>query len=207
MKICNTCEECRPFSDYHKDKYQRDGLCPKCKICKSKYMSKYYEDNKKQIVLSREGYAAEWYIENRERILEKHKNYYYENIEKIRAAKYHLNQNDNVKRAREWEKKNPERNKEIRLAASHRRRAKLKNCNTEFDATTNEIANLKRESTRCFICGNLYDSDRIKTLEHIVPVDRQGTNALYNLTITCKPCNCSRPKDGSDLCLLTQGIH
>lgn len=38
----------------------------------------------------------------------------------------------------------------------------------------------------CAYCGN---SDGPFELEHITPLSRGGTNALDNLTVSCRPCN------------------
>ena len=35
LKVCSSCKEAFPFSDFHKDKSKRDGFCSYCKMCKS----------------------------------------------------------------------------------------------------------------------------------------------------------------------------
>lgn len=36
MKTCSKCGETKKFSEFHKQKLTRDGLCPSCKSCASK---------------------------------------------------------------------------------------------------------------------------------------------------------------------------
>lgn len=87
MKHCKKCEASKPFSDFSKDKYQKNGHVTQCKSCKSQYHIKYYVENS-DVIKSR---SAQWYAENTEAANARNIASYYNNIEqrKIeRKAKY-----------------------------------------------------------------------------------------------------------------------
>ena len=67
MKKCCKCKLNKDYSEFNKDKYQKDGYQNKCKDCKSFY----YNKNKQKYIDN--------YIENRESLLEYQNNYYKEN--------------------------------------------------------------------------------------------------------------------------------
>lgn len=52
----------------------------------------------------------------------------------------------------------------------------------------------------CTLCGGKMAEDQ-KTIEHLIPRSRGGSNRQANLTRSCKPCNLAR---GSDTHVLPQ---
>lgn len=48
-KKCSKCKLLKPISEFHKDKYKKDGLTCWCKDCKRKYGRKYHKKNKLEI--------------------------------------------------------------------------------------------------------------------------------------------------------------
>jgi hypothetical protein len=46
MKICETCKQNKPFSDFNKNKAKKDGYGTKCRACMKIYRKEYYEKNK-----------------------------------------------------------------------------------------------------------------------------------------------------------------
>jgi hypothetical protein len=46
MKTCYKCKEEKPFSEFHKNRTKKDGFSDSCKVCKNKYIRKYYQENK-----------------------------------------------------------------------------------------------------------------------------------------------------------------
>ena len=71
MKTCSKCKEEKPFSEFHKNRTRKDGLCVHCKTCKIKQSKSYYEKNKEK---ERER-DRKYYQENKER-----KREYYNNL-------------------------------------------------------------------------------------------------------------------------------
>lgn len=63
-KICNTCKDNKPLSEYHKNNTKKDGLSSMCKECRKKYIRIHYENNKqyyldKNIEVRKE--ISEWF--------------------------------------------------------------------------------------------------------------------------------------------------
>ena len=57
MKKCRTCKEMKPFDDFHKWKYSKDGFKGECKICIKKYIDKTKEKGyQKKTKKNSEGY-------------------------------------------------------------------------------------------------------------------------------------------------------
>jgi len=49
-KVCNKCSIKKDICEFAKDKNRYDGLQPLCKICNKEYKSQYYLDNKEKIL-------------------------------------------------------------------------------------------------------------------------------------------------------------
>ncbi len=47
---------------------------------------------------------------------------------------------------------------------------------------------IERDGDFCHYCGVVL-SDESRSMDHIVPRSRGGTNVLENLVLACKPCN------------------
>jgi HNH endonuclease len=71
MKKCNDCNEQYPTTTeyFYKNKSSRDGLNPYCKECTKKRSRKWAVSNQEQFKETR----AEWYQDNKDRLLEKQK--------------------------------------------------------------------------------------------------------------------------------------
>ena len=46
MKTCNKCKETKSFSDFNKNRCNKDGYQDKCRKCDNERRRKYYKDNK-----------------------------------------------------------------------------------------------------------------------------------------------------------------
>ena len=49
MKKCSKCNEIKALMEFYKDKKTKDGHCQYCKVCFSKQMKKYRQQNKEAI--------------------------------------------------------------------------------------------------------------------------------------------------------------
>ena len=65
MKICKICKTNKTLEEYGKSKKHKDGLNPKCKVCEREYRREQRERRGD----TQRAKQAEWYQENRERIL------------------------------------------------------------------------------------------------------------------------------------------
>lgn len=113
---------------------------------------------------------------NREKI------YYRENIEEKKKYRqeYHIkNRNLRNQRTKEWRQHNP--HKTATYDANKRSRDPL-------DSELVKAVYAYYYYT-CVYCGH-YGSEL--SLEHILPIARDGTNEFDNLAIACKSCNCSK---------------
>ena len=80
MKKCSKCNEIKALMEFYKDKKTKDGHCQYCKVCFSKQMKKYRQQNKEAI---RER-GKEYRQQNKEAIRERMKKYRQQNKEAIR---------------------------------------------------------------------------------------------------------------------------
>lgn len=47
-----------------------------------------------------------------------------------------------------------------------------------------------RDGHRCRYCGVQFDPlDRLLTVDHVIPLSRDGSNGVVNLVTCCQPCN------------------
>jgi hypothetical protein len=85
MKTCVKCKKEKKFSEFHKNKSNKDGYQKMCKQCRKNH----YIKNKEKILEKRKNH----YVENKEKILERQHNYYTRNKEKIleRISNYNKN--------------------------------------------------------------------------------------------------------------------
>lgn len=165
MKQCSKCSQVKPASEYHRDKYAKDGLVQRCKEC-VKVKSK------------------EWINANRERNRITCKNNYLANPEPYKKRSKNWVQN-NADLKRELDKNYQLRNPEVfRLSKQRRKARKLKN--GIFDITNKEWTNIY--SSNCIYCGSLKNIQA----DHVVPLARGGTHSLGNLVPACKTCNLSK---------------
>jgi 5-methylcytosine-specific restriction endonuclease McrA len=122
-----------------------------------------------------EGYRAkkrQWRLDNYERELERERQHHAANREKRNAA------------SRKYAKDNPEWNRR----KQHERRAKLKNCEVLKITDRDWNRMLERFRHCCYYCGS-----RTKlTIDHVIPVDRNGRHSIGNIIPACKSCNSSK---------------
>ena len=69
----------------------------------------------------------------------------------------------------------------------HKRRALKMGC--ESNVTTAEIAEMKRDALECCYCGALFSETLKKTIDHVIPLSKGGSNNKENLIICCGDCN------------------
>lgn len=76
MKTCLKCGQCKPFSDFSKDKSNKNGLRSQCKTCCTQNHKRWREQNRE--------YDKQWRKENRQATREASKRWYKNNIELAR---------------------------------------------------------------------------------------------------------------------------
>lgn len=189
MKTCTKCGETKPLEDFYSDKRRKDGRYSHCKPChldcgrswrsrnpdaaKRAYQrNRVYESERKKRLRR----------EQPEVLRERWDRYYKKNITKIEAARA-ARREEAVQRTREWQRRNPEK---VRIHSNNRRARKVQ---APGNASFEDVQRLlNRYQHRCAYCGS---NDRIQ-IDHVVPLNRGGTNYIGNLLPACKRCNCSK---------------
>lgn len=123
------------------------------------------------------------YLENREIILKKQKEYYSQNILKI------------ANRGKIYRKTHSE---SIRVRNRNRKNL-IRSLSKSSDIDNKYLQNLIQKSLVCPICKKQYTSKKDKHIDHIKPLNIGGDHKKSNIRIICSHCNLTRPKDGRDL--------
>jgi len=137
-----------------------------CHKCMSSYGKKYREKYKKEISQRMKRYREE----NKEVICLQRSRYYQANIEQEqeRKRKYHQN------------------NPQASFNSSVRRRHRTKDL-VPIDKTT-WLFIMHRDRFTCQYCGTRLTKET-RTLDHVQPVSKGGSNEVGNLQASCRSCN------------------
>ena len=144
-------------------------------------------------------YRKKWQAKNSSRVKELSKQSMKRNKKKISIYQklwYKNNKNEVLKKTKEYY----ENNKEQSFAKARRRRAKLKNLQTE-QYTLKEIIDLY--GTVCHICNEEIDMQAPRSpgklgwekslhLDHVIPISRGGTDTMDNVKPSHGICNISK---------------
>lgn len=71
-----------------------------------------------------------------------------------------------------------------RVIASHKQRSK-----GAIKCTQLEIADLLTNTTKCKKCGKYFYRESEKTIDHIIPVSKNGELSMQNIQVLCLMCN------------------
>jgi len=168
MKTCSICGVPKDCTEFQRDRSKKDGLRSACKSCVSRRKAVYNSEHREQ----NRRCCREWY--------EVHKT-------EISLSRHERNKRDPLpsrERVRRWRLANP--HKEFNKTA---RRRML----TGRDEISKEqwLFCIASTNWSCFYCGlSLVKGNR--TLDHVVPLSKGGSNSTTNLVPSCKPCNFSK---------------
>lgn len=91
MKKCSKCGNIKETTEFHKDKYKKDGLRTDCKECSNVSRRRYYNNNRDLEIKRRASWCSnnknkrkEYYKENKENISKYTKKYREKNKNKVR---------------------------------------------------------------------------------------------------------------------------
>ena|ERR1700677_1523498 len=161
-------------TEFSKNKGKKDGLSIVCRLCAS-------------IV------AARYYIDNRDRLQEKHTEYRIENKEKIKViqAKYYTENSEKMKKVNaKWRTENPEKVRGYRDRASSNSvgraslligaaRGRAKNKKIPFNLDDNIQAIAEMLESGCQLTGLSFDLNRGKAKTNSPSIDRIDSNKGY----------------------------
>jgi 5-methylcytosine-specific restriction endonuclease McrA len=215
-KTCSKCKQELPITRefFYGDKRSKDGLVSCCKICHLQASARWRANNReKALEISRhwrennqekmQEARDQWADANKDRIREtkKARRLAHPELFRQRQIEFRVNNpNYNQNYARNWRKQNPTRTRDIKrqYRFNHPERVRISNRNryarikgaegkhTEADV----IQQLELQNYQCCWC---YKSVRdAYTVDHLISLDRGGSNGAENIVIACASCNSSK---------------
>lgn len=180
-KQCTQCKQEYPatgeyFTPCKRGKY---GLFSWCKSCATKKMKERYKPHPKPLSTTEElkerkhARDKEYAIKHREEKADYHRNWTDKNRERVNA------------KTRDWAKAHPEYGKQRKS----KRRARENNAQGTHTARDTQLQ-YKSQNGLCWWCGcelgNQWHED------HLIPLNRGGTDWANNIVCSCPKCNLSR---------------
>jgi 5-methylcytosine-specific restriction endonuclease McrA len=200
-KYCAGCDKVKSYSEFGVCRRNTTGIQSRCLECQAAYQKNRWarmtqEERNMEYAKNRDR-QLQYYKDRRLKMTEcdyereraQDRALYWANPEKFLTKDrvyYHENREKSISRVRRWQKCNPDKVKIYSQLAYHRRHA---HGGINFD----DIRYLIESQPLCPYCNDLLTEDN-RSIDHIVPVVKGGTNDLYNLTLCCKPCNSSKNK-------------
>lgn len=206
---CKSCTKVAVIERYHKDpdktkqrvkewrknnpektkEHAANGRIKHSEKRKADSRARYYADVEKSRAKGRERFLKnkdraratknKWFEANKEKAKDNSKAWRERNKEKVKES------------VKQWFDKNPEK----MVAYAQKRRAMKKNAKGyEYTKAHHIKARFEIWGGKCWICGK-----KAEHIDHVIPLCLGGSHWPANLRPACAKCNCSRPKDGSDL--------
>ena len=169
MKKCTKCGEILHISRYHKDKNCKYKVRNICKECQKKIGKSYYNKNKKEILDKCKVYREEHKEEKRKQnkvYRENHKEYYKE----YNKTYYKNNKDKIMERHDKWEKEN-----------------QGNGITQEQWYEMMEFFNWTCAYSGEYLGGD--NKDRKRTIDHIVPISKNGEHEVWNCVPMIKSYN------------------
>jgi len=161
-KACSKCKQVKPTSEFGIHRKTSDGFYSQCLICNRQARAEYRARHTKTIKIEQ----ANWYAKNKQ-------------AKKDYVVKW---QKANPEKFKHYTSVSKKKNKEA-IAANTRRRNARRKANGIYAIAKKEL--IKLNQGPCFYCGS---KERI-TIDHVVAIDRGGTDSIGNLVPACKSCN------------------
>lgn len=212
IKKCSTCKQEKPISEFPKNKQKPDGYSYSCRACVWAAEKARREANPERVQKLKESYErnyekyketrrTKWETdpEYRERELQRGREYYDQNKEKVyeknrRYAKENREYLNDKQRA--WRLAHPEQSKEYDLKHTANRREQLENARKLGTHTDREWITLcVRNNFKCLCCGR---DDVNLTKDHIIPMSDGGSDSIDNIQPLCASCNTKKGRDWTD---------
>jgi 5-methylcytosine-specific restriction endonuclease McrA len=190
MKRCSKCGEMKPFASFHKDRARKDGLQGRCKPCHIAAVSAAIRKNPTRHRIQTDKYRDT----HRDRVRETARDRWHRNPKRVVAMDARLTKEEvaalkpirQAERFRRWVEANPERHAELsrRLAMRYYARKKGAQGYSSIDQVR---ARWDYYGGRCWMCG----AEATQT-DHVIPLNRGGTDWPANQRPACAPCNQSK---------------
>lgn len=206
MKKCNKCKKWKVANNFNfnKKKSGKWGLEGQCKECRHIYQKehynnnkdkkkRYYEDNKEYIKERERAQKKEYYKRNKIKIDEYNKKYYEDNKEE-RLEYGRLWRENNKEYIRKYQNEYVKNNPEKMFNKSNKRRNKL---NNQGRGITKEQWKEMMDffEWKCAYSGEKMEDNKNtngRTIDHIVALDNNGENEIWNCTPMKRGYNTSK---------------
>lgn len=167
-----------------KNKRSKDGYNIYCKSCVKAKSQKIRDLNPEQNRVWQFAYAQK----NRKSKSEKDLKRYYSKKEEIliKNAEYrNMNHERRLEIERESRAKNINRVRASKILSQAKRKKRLSECKV-YDISDKDLDRLY--SDKCYNC----DSTENQSIDHRIPISRNGEHGIGNLMTLCKSCNASK---------------
>ena len=200
-KVCPTCGERKPVSEFSRDSSRVDGYVYQCKICCRAYRRgdrqrspqqseraravdrvahrRYYQTEKGRASLARAARSEKGKVAHRR----------YDQSEKGRATQRRYNQSEKG-RALRRRYVQTEKGKRAVLKAARDRRARKVGCVGSHTAEE-FVALCERYDSRCLACWAQFLLEEL-TEDHVIPIGPGVSDRIDNIQPLCGPCNSSK---------------
>ena len=182
IKRCTFCGQEFPATNEHfdVDTHVKCGLRARCKSCQSKYAKQYRQKHGDRVRAGEKRYRDA----NPDKMHEKYQRQK-TTLKETKHKWWIKNRDKALEQHREWRQSNREK---IRTN-NRNRKAVLKKAQGKH--TDEDIRDQhKRQKGRCYWCGKkVGDTYHV---DHVIPLDKGGSNGPENLVIACPVCNLSK---------------
>jgi 5-methylcytosine-specific restriction endonuclease McrA len=170
MKVCTKCKKEKEYSEFKKDSTKPDGHYSSCREC----CKKQWKDNYKNIAEKHRAKNAKYAKENPDIVKSYSKKYYDNNKESL------------IKKTAEWRKDNKEYSLALKKAWKANTRSKKYGITDKLTAK-DVLSVYEKLKGRCNYCKR--ELGLIYTIDHVMPLSREGENKIDNIVIACMDCN------------------
>jgi 5-methylcytosine-specific restriction endonuclease McrA len=183
-KVCTSCNKETPLALMGKNKRSKDGYNIYCKSCVKTKSQKTRDLDPEQNRIWQFAYAQK----NRKSKSEKDlKRYYFKKEEiLIKNAEYRkTNHERRLEIERVSRAKNINKIRYSKILSQAKRKKRLSECKV-YDISDKDLNRLY--SDKCYNC----DSTENQSIDHRIPISRNGEHGIGNLMTLCRPCNASK---------------
>jgi 5-methylcytosine-specific restriction endonuclease McrA len=202
-KPCTKCKQVKPLEEYHRAGHTKDGRRTKCRQCEAEEAKARWQakiDERKAAQKARRA-------RDREKIAERKRAYQASGVGKqkmLAGSKRYRQTERGRENARERQRlySQTEQGRLQNRIRCSRRRALLIQAAGSFTAEEWR-ATVERQKNQCLYCQREFTERLPATMDHVIPLSKDGAHEASNIVAACKPCNSRKwnrlHEDGSPL--------